>query len=364
MATVLYGLAGEGRGHAMRAKSVIEHLRAQGHRVIVYTFGHALEVLRPLYAGSDVEVNAIPGLRWGYVGKRVSFFKTTVQALPLVAQIPFYARRLARRCRDERVDLVLSDFEPITIHAARRADVPLWSLDHQRFLQVCDLGKLPWSERIRVAMMRWAIAIVYGRPDRMLVSGFYLPELKTPNPRVERVGILMREAIRQANPTRSDHILAYMRRDCPEAFIEMLSRCSREVRLYGLGHRTRRGSIVFKDIDPSGFVDDLASCRGLICTAGNQLIGEAMYLSKPVLALPESSNSEQQMNAHLLRMSGAGMVVDFDDVREHHLERFLEDSATMGRRLDPQAVCANDRVFELLDAELGAAAPRRERDIA
>lgn len=353
MATIFYGLAGEGRGHAMRAKTVIEHLRSRGHRVVIYTFGQALEVLEPIYASTEVEVNAIPGLRWGYVGKKVSFFKTTFQAFPLLAQIPFYARRIGRRMREEGVDLVLSDFEPITIHAARFAGVPLWSLDHQRFLQVCELGELPLNERFRVGMMRTAISIVYGKPDRMLVSGFYLPKLKRPDPRVERVGILMRAAVLNAQPRKGAHLLAYMRRDCPPEFLEMLARCPQEVRLYGLGEQAPRGNIIFKAIDPQGFIDDLASCRGLICTAGNQLIGEAMYLSKPVLALPESSNSEQQMNAHLLRMSGAGMVVDFDSVRDHHLQKFLEDSGTLSRRIDPQSVCANHRVLGLIDEQLG-----------
>lgn len=354
MATVFYGLAGEGRGHAMRARTVIEHLRKRGHRVVIYTFGQALEVLEPLYDGTDVEINAVPGLRWGYIGKRVSFTKTTLQALPLLVQIPFYAHTIAKRMREERVDLVLSDFEPITIHAAKRAKVPLWSLDHQRFLQVCNLGKLPRFEAFRVWCMRTAIRIVYGKPDRMFVSGFYLPELNTPDPRVERVGILMRDVVLNAKPSKGEHLLAYMRRDCPEHFIDMLARCGREVRLYGLGKHERRGSIVFEEIDTERFIADLASCAGLICTAGNQLIGEAMYLSKAVLALPEASNSEQQMNAHLLRMSGAGMVVDFDSVKPSDFETFIARAETMGRRIDPQSVAANETVLTAIDAQLAS----------
>ncbi|MEO1174377.1 MAG: glycosyltransferase family protein [Myxococcota bacterium] len=352
MATIIYGLAGEGRGQAMRAKTVIEHLRAQNHRVIIYTFGQALEVLEPLYAGTEVEVNAIPGLRWGYLNGKVSFFKTTFQALPLLAQIPFWAHRISKRMKQERADLILSDFEPITIHAAKLAGIPLWSLDHQRFLVHCDLGKLPTFEAFRVWCMRTAIRIVHGSPDRMLISGFYLPELKKPNPHIERVGILMRPAVLAAKPTRGEHLLAYMRRDCPDAFLEMLATCGREVRLYGLGERPPRGGIVFKATDPYTFIDDLASSYGLICTAGNQLIGEAMYMSKAVLALPEASNSEQQMNAHLLRMSGAGMVVDFASVNAEDIARFIDGAEMMSRRVDPESVSANQRVLGLIDQQL------------
>jgi len=47
-----------------------------------------------------------------------------------------------------------------------------------------------------------------------------------------------------------------------------------------------------------------------VTTAGNQLIGEAIHLGKPVLAMPEPGNYEQHINAHFVRESGAGMVVD------------------------------------------------------
>ncbi|MEO0815577.1 MAG: glycosyltransferase family protein, partial [Myxococcota bacterium] len=294
------------------------------------------------------------GIRWGYVGKKVSFFKTAFQALPLLAKVPVYAHTIAKRMREERADLVLSDFEPITIHAAKLAKVPLWSLDHQRFLQFCDLGKLPAFDAFRVWCMKTAIDLVYSTPDRIFVSGFYLPELKKPNPRVERVGILMRDVVLKAKPTKGDHLLAYMRRDCPEHFLEMLAHCGREVRLYGLGAQEPRGGIVFKEIDTERFIGDLASCAGLICTAGNQLIGEAMYMSKAVLALPEVSNSEQQMNARLLRMSGAGMVVDFDSIEPGDFEKFIEDAQTMGRRIDPQSVAANATVLAAIDAKLAS----------
>lgn len=354
MATVIYGLAGEGRGHAMRAKTVIEHLRAQGHRIIIYTFGQALEVLQPLYDGTEVEVNEIPGLRWGYVRGKVSFWKTLIQAFPLLAQIPFWAVRISRRIKAERTDLVLSDFEPMTMHAAKLAGAPLWSLDHQRFLLYCDLGRLPWFEAFRVWCMKTAIRIVHGFPDRVLISGFYLPKLKKPSARVERVGILMRQAVLQAKPTTGEHLLVYMRRECPDSFLNILAQCGREVRLYGLGKRPDLGGIVFQETEPDRFIDDLASCRGLICTAGNQLIGEAMYLSKPVLALPEGSNSEQRMNARLLEMSGAGMVVDFDHVRATDVSRFLQNAELMGRRINPQSVAANSRVLGLIDRQLGS----------
>lgn len=80
----------------------------------------------------------------------------------------------------------------------------------------------------------------------------------------------------------------------------------REVRMYGLGAQPRRGNLVFRDIDEHRFLEDLATCDAMISTAGNQLVGEALYLAKPVLVLPEARNFEQYINAHFLARSGAG----------------------------------------------------------
>jgi hypothetical protein len=47
------------------------------------------------------------------------------------------------------------------------------------------------------------------------------------------------------------------------------------------------------------FLEDLAGCRAVISTAGNQLIGVALYLCKPVCVMPEACVEcvEQRLNA-------------------------------------------------------------------
>ena len=44
---ILYGVAGEGLGHAMRTQAVAQHLLAQGHDVRVLAAGRAAEALAP-----------------------------------------------------------------------------------------------------------------------------------------------------------------------------------------------------------------------------------------------------------------------------------------------------------------------------
>jgi hypothetical protein len=73
MARIAISLCGEGRGHATRICTLIEHL-ADEHEILVYTSADALAFLRlrhPPGAG-NVEVREIPGLVFQYTGGRLA----------------------------------------------------------------------------------------------------------------------------------------------------------------------------------------------------------------------------------------------------------------------------------------------------
>ena len=56
MVNILYGVNGEGSGHSSRAREVIAHLEAQGHRVHVASFDRGLRNLK-----DDFDVTEIDG---------------------------------------------------------------------------------------------------------------------------------------------------------------------------------------------------------------------------------------------------------------------------------------------------------------
>jgi uncharacterized protein (TIGR00661 family) len=69
-------------------------------------------------------------------------------------------------------------------------------------------------------------------------------------------------------------------------------------------------------------VNDLASARAVVCTAGFTLLSEARHLGKPVLAVPNRGFFEQALNALYLRHSRAGEAV-FGPLTASAVERFL-----------------------------------------
>ena len=129
MANILYGVNGEGAGHSTRSREIILHLQRKGHSVVAASFDRGLRNL------SDVcEVLEIHGFRFTYVNNAVRYNRTLARSL-------FQARKATRgikeldRVIDERgIDLVITDFEPLTSRAGRRRKLPVISIDNQHIL--------------------------------------------------------------------------------------------------------------------------------------------------------------------------------------------------------------------------------------
>src|SRR6478609_2385547 len=69
---ILYGVVGEGMGHAMRSRVVLEHLVAQGHELEIMASGRATDFLAKRFSG----VNRIHGFHMIYEENRVRRGKT------------------------------------------------------------------------------------------------------------------------------------------------------------------------------------------------------------------------------------------------------------------------------------------------
>lgn len=370
MATVFYSLSGEGRGHAARVRMVSAALAGQ-HRVVVLAPGDAYELLAPTADGENLLVRRHPGLSFAYgSGIRLSLARTALAATHYLARLPRLVNRLADDLVRQGADLVISDFEPSLPRAAALAGIPVMTLDHQGFLLVNDLTWLP--HRLR----RWAAAVApvirwfCPSPSHRVVSSFYRPRLRQTRRPVTTVGVLLRDRLRDMTVEDRGHLTAYLRRGAPANVLEALEGCGRPVRVYGMGSRPDADLLSFRPVSEDNFLEDLASCHALVTTAGNQLVGEALFLGKPVLAMPESGNHEQEINARYLERSGAGRWLPMEALNLSALRCFLSDAAdlqplpgTLAAAGNTAALRAVDRVLGLRSSSPGAM-PLRRRSAA
>ena len=75
MANILYGVNGEGSGHASRSREILSHLEGQGHSIHVVSFDRGLKNL------ADFSVTEIFGLGLAYSHNRERYRKTVFKNL-------------------------------------------------------------------------------------------------------------------------------------------------------------------------------------------------------------------------------------------------------------------------------------------
>ncbi len=359
MAKIFYSLAGEGRGHATRVMTMVELLRDE-HEIVLFAPGDSYTFLEPAYRNTDVRIHEIPGLRFHYSpDRRLDYLQTGHNTGKYVDGLPKLLKELDRHFQRKQPDLAITDFEPALPRAAKRCGVPFISLNHQHFLVVSDLTSLPLSLQLHASYMSIMVEGFYCGQEETIVSSFYFPPLNWRYKNAVQVGVMMRKEILEACPHHGDYLLVYLRKFCEENILDTLRKAGQPVKIYGLGAQPADGNLTFHPVDKVRFLDDLAGSQALISTAGNQLVGEALYLGKPVLAMPELNNYEQYINAHFLKQSGAGDWVEMDAFSQEHLKYFLHRLDTYRASIDRERLNGNTLALKTIQRHLVNRSRRR-----
>lgn len=334
MAHIYFSMAGEGRGHAVRVRTLVEHLRRE-HEVTLFASDEAYEFLERAYGDPHVtdgmvRLVRIPGIRFHYTNDRLDLLRSIREGLSYgLVQLRPLVRALAQRMEVDAPSLVISDFEPAVPRAARRIGLPYTILDHQTVLRVCNFEGLPESLRWHAWNMSWAVWLYYPRAANVIASSFFQAPLKPGCEGVLQVGPMIRSEVADAETastaaTDGGFMLSYLRKYTPPRVLDVLEGLKRPIKVYGLGTQSPRGQLTFCAIDERRFVEDLAACNSVVCAAGNQLLGEALYLGKPVFAVPEEHHHEQLINAHFIRRMGVGDFQVLERVQAAEIAAFLE----------------------------------------
>jgi uncharacterized protein (TIGR00661 family) len=326
MPRIAISLCGEGRGHATRICTLVEHLE-HDHDILVFTSADAWELLSARFGVGHprVRVVEIPGIVFQYTDNRLDVMRSIAAGLDYQArQLGPLVDQLMVELDAFRADLAITDFEPALPRAASRQGIPLVSVDHQHFLLAYDLEGLPWSLQWNAWFMSHAVWMYVVEATDTVVSAFFRPPLRRGWEHVVQVGPLLRREITAAVPHDGGFLLSYLRRHTPFSAVESLADCGLPVKVYGLGARESVGNVSFHAIDEQRFVEDLAGCRALVSAAGNQLIGESLHLGKPLLVLPERAHSEQLMNSSFLTTMGCGDFALLEEVTSGRVRDFLD----------------------------------------
>ena len=304
---IAYGVMGYGRGHAMRTSAVLPELMAD-HEITLFAGGDAYDVLAPHYPTVKIPtIGYVYNDRGGH-----SAPQTMLKNFAPMRDLMFGGTAsdfVAKEFKDRGIELVISDSEAWTHRTARKLNIPRISFDHVGIIAYCKPHFPPdlWALGMRDAVGYRALM---GVPERILIASFYPAEAAYPG--VQVVGPILRDEVLQTKPTvrgaSSGFLLAYFNKG-EHQYRPHIDRALRlldfPVVVYGTPFRGQVENLDFRAPSNAAFVRDLADCKAVLSTAGNQLIGEAIHFGKPILALPEEA-FEQRLNAYMIERMGRG----------------------------------------------------------
>jgi uncharacterized protein (TIGR00661 family) len=312
MATILYGVNGEGSGHSSRAREVITHLEVQGHRVHVASFDRGYRNLK-----DDFDVTEIDGLRLAYVHNRVRYGKTVIRNLLHLPATAHRVRALGRKAEAWDLDLVITDFEPIACHVGHKLGLPIIAIDNQHLLTDTEIT-YPREYRKEAAAAKLVTRVMTPRADAYLVISFFAPQVK--KKKTFLFPPILRAEVLQAAPSEGNYVLVYVTSEAAE-LTDLLRTVRQRFVCYGFNREGKDGNLEFRKPGLDSFLRDLSGCRAVIANAGFSLISEALYLGKPYLAWPVKRQFEQVFNAYYIAKMGYGAY--WDDLNKERVESFL-----------------------------------------
>jgi uncharacterized protein (TIGR00661 family) len=247
---------------------------------------------------------------------------------------------------DFEPDIVLSDSEIYTHHAARALHIPRITFDHFGFLVYCRPEMSRW-DRLKCRGSSFAYRRLFGEPERIIVSSFFdAPPIREG---IRVVGPVIRPEVRSVAPSRREHLMVYLsmgQHEYTDQIERALLKLDCPVLVYGTPRRGLQGNLQFKPIANVPFIEDLASCRAVFATTGNQLLGEVIHFGKPILGMPIDC-LEQRLNAAQIERMGIGMAAPRGRVTVELLRRFLEREPEFARNAQREA---RDGAREAIDA--------------
>jgi uncharacterized protein (TIGR00661 family) len=357
---ILYGVTGEGMGHAMRSRVVLDEL-VKRHDVKVVVSGRAHDYLKARES-DRLGVARIWGLSIVYEDNEVQNFKTVLQNVKgaIGGGWPKNVRAYFDLAEQFRPEVVVSDFESWSYLLGRMHELPVISLDNMQILNRCKHP--PEVLAGHEGEFRLAKAIVKAKLPgcfHYLITTFFRPPVR--RPRTTLHPPVLRPEILAASPEPGDHLLVYQTSTSDLALPPILASSGVECRVYGVRRDIRKeeveGNLRFRPFSEAGFVVDLRTARGVVANGGFTLMSEAVYLHRPMVAVPVKGQFEQVLNARYLECEGFGVCAE--ELSPPKLGEFLERIPDLQRCLSGYQQDGNRELLAKLEQVLLAAAGSR-----
>jgi uncharacterized protein (TIGR00661 family) len=345
---ILYGVCGEGLGHATRSMVVIQHLLEQNHEVQVVSSSRAFHFLLNAFPG---RVHEIDGLSLVYKNTSVHRFFTFCRNLINLHNLTFRNFRKYRELRATfKPNLVISDLETFASLFALLQRLPIISVDNNQVFVRCRTGiKVPFKERLNYVIGKWVIRAKMLDCRKFIITTFV--DFPKCNKSTLLVPPILREKVLNAPVGHGSHILVYQTSESQVDLVSILLGFPHETfYVYGLNREEEYRNVKIRLFSETRFIEDLASCKGVITNGGFTLISEAVYLRKPICTVPIGNQFEQFITGACVGQARFGLHLN--RLTRSAVQAFLFNLTVYQDNLSKYHQNGNEEFFMAFDREI------------
>ncbi|WMS86627.1 MJ1255/VC2487 family glycosyltransferase [Pleionea litopenaei] len=308
---ILYGVQGTGNGHITRARVMAKSFEKFGISVDWIFSGRSKDDYFDMQCFGDFQ--CFRGLTFAVENGKINIFKTAKQLN--FSQLFRDAKNLAIN----HYDLIVSDFEPVSAWAARRAKKTSIGISHQSAFQykIPKRGNNWFTQQV----MNWfapvdqAIGLHWHHFGQPILPPVIDVDAHTFLPEVDPKHILvyfpfqsLSNLVALVKPFDQHHFYIY----------------------HDVAEPIDQGHIHIRPFSRENFQSDLAKTRGVICGAGFELPSESVHLGKHLLIQPVGGQMEQLSNSLALQQLGLATVCQAFD--HQILNQWLTNIAQQGHQ--------------------------------
>ncbi|MFC1769409.1 MJ1255/VC2487 family glycosyltransferase [Nanoarchaeota archaeon] len=338
MVKIFYGVNGQGLGHTMRSMPILEHL-SKKHDLRIFASGRAGKYLKKYY-----NIHHINHYKIVYVNNKVSSILTFLRGFVHSPILWIYNTKVGFYMIKDRPSLAISDFEPATVWWANILGVPLVNIDNQHTIVGTEID-LPKKEKRSYLFLKAVIKFLVPHADRYISTTFFFNKKTKKN--LDLVPPILRKEILELKPKNGNHILVYQTSRSNKRLIPTLKGIDEKFIVYGLGKDRIDGNIEFKRRNELSFYNDLSSCKAVITNGGFTLIGEALYLGKPVFSNVIGGQFEQIVNGYYIDKLGYGIMRI--RISKKEVENFINNLEVYRKNIRLYKKEDNTLLFNIID---------------
>jgi len=335
---ILFGIQATGNGHISRSTEIYKLLKQHPE----------VTQLDVLISGGKAQMSLPFEVNYQYKG--LSFYygkKGKISVLKSIGKANFLSLAVGLwKVPFKEYDLIISDFEPISLWGAKIAGVKSVGIGNMYSVTSKKLRRVKGNRTTKFfATVMCPTKNKIGMHFQKFDDFIYYP--------------VIRSEIRDTVVGNKDFTLVYLNSFSDEELLHFFHSkifTGNQFVIYSKTAKYERtiNNCIIKPLNNDNFVQDISNCKAVITAAGFQTVSEALYLGKKLFVIPIKKQSEQISNSRELAAMG---VRTSDRLNEDEIKFWLEHEQAVQIKFD-------DDLPNIINAILHAPVEGRRRKAA